>query len=54
MLQIFLQSLLIGALLATGVASARALLRHAGARRQQDQLATQALRCVRPLDLSER
>jgi len=54
MLQIFLQSLLIGALLATAAAIARALLRRAGARRQQGLLASQALRCVRPLDLGER
>ncbi|SPE27539.1 exported hypothetical protein [Burkholderiales bacterium] len=53
MLQLFLQSLLIGALLAAAVATVGALLRRAAARKQQGLLAGQALRCVRPLDLSE-
>ncbi|HYA65278.1 MAG TPA: hypothetical protein VEE84_01220 [Burkholderiaceae bacterium] len=53
MLPIFFQSLLIGALLATVLFVARALLRRTAARRQQVQLVTQALRCIRPLDLGE-
>ncbi|HXW65990.1 MAG TPA: hypothetical protein VEK74_12965 [Burkholderiaceae bacterium] len=53
MLQIFLQSLLIGALLATALFIARALLRRAAARREQIARVTGALRCIRPLDLGE-
>jgi len=54
MLQIFLQWLLIGALLASAMALSRTLLRRAARRRQQSQQLAAALRCVRPLDLSER
>lgn len=53
MLQIFLQSLAIGALLATALFTLRALARRAAARRQKIQLVTAALRCIRPLDLGE-
>lgn len=54
MLQIFFEWLLIGGLLATALAVSRALMRRAARRRQQEQLVAAALRCVRPLDLSER
>ena len=54
MLQVFLQSLLIGALLATALFTARALLRRAAARREQIVRVTSTLRCIRPLDLGER
>jgi len=53
MLPIFLQSLLIGALVATALFTARVLLRRAAARREQDGRVTAALRCIRPLDLGE-
>lgn len=53
MLQIFLEWLLIGVLLATGLFTARALLRRAAARREQLVRVTAAFRCIRPLDLGE-
>jgi len=53
MLEIFLQSLAIGALVASGLFLARMLLRRAALRRQKIQLVTAALRCIRPLDLGE-
>ncbi|HYB50511.1 MAG TPA: hypothetical protein VED47_05310 [Burkholderiaceae bacterium] len=53
MLQIFTQWLIIGVLLATALFVLRALLRRAAARRQQIQLLTAALRCIRPLDLGD-
>ncbi len=54
MLQSFLQSLLIGALLAMALFTARALLRRAATRREHVVRVTAGLRCVRPMDLGER
>jgi hypothetical protein len=54
MLQIFLRSLLFGALLATVVVATSVLLRRAAAPRYRALPAGQEPRCVRPRDLAER
>lgn len=54
MLQLFLQSLALGALLTIALYAGRSLARRVLARRLRALPAGEGLRCVRPLDLGER
>ena len=54
MLQLFLQSLVTGLLLATTFFALRTLLRRAGGHALRELPAGHALHCVQPLELSDR
>jgi len=54
MLQLFLQSLVTGLLLATTFFALRTLLRRAGGHPVRELPAANALRCVQPLELTDR